>query len=163
MAQKRRRITKRKSHKTKAKKDFKRFIRRLLTFAVMVVALFIGERLGLITVDWDEVYDQGESIVKEYVYKIYRPMKPAIEPVSGDWYQLYFTTPRYPDTPSRRVNHIEQGLITAIDSAQKTLDISIYELDLDKVGDASVFPYLDPSETARIIHLFDKKAGLGST
>ncbi len=135
MAKKRRKTTTGKSSRRSKKGEFKQFLRRLLAFAVVVVALFVGERLGLITVDWDDVRDQGESIVKEYVYKIYRPMKPAVEPASGDWYQLYFTTPRYPDNPSTRIHLIEEGLMTAIGNAQESLDIAIYELDLDTIGD----------------------------
>ena len=55
---------------------------------------------------------------------------------SSDWYQLYFTSPQYPDEPNTRVREILNALIRVIDSAQESLDIAIYELNLDEIGDA---------------------------
>jgi phosphatidylserine/phosphatidylglycerophosphate/cardiolipin synthase-like enzyme len=55
---------------------------------------------------------------------------------TGTWYQLYFTTPQYPDKPETRSDTVPNGLINVIDSAQETLDIAIYELNLEGVGEA---------------------------
>jgi phosphatidylserine/phosphatidylglycerophosphate/cardiolipin synthase-like enzyme len=57
-------------------------------------------------------------------------------PVTGEWYKLYFSTPIYPDDPAARRETIMTGLIEVINSAQRSLDIAIYELNLDPVGDA---------------------------
>jgi phosphatidylserine/phosphatidylglycerophosphate/cardiolipin synthase-like enzyme len=100
------------------------------------VVLIVSERLGVIDVDWRQIYQQSERFVKEQLYKFYRPPRPAVEPVSGDWYRLYFTTPRYPDIPAKRVNIIEQGLIEVINSAQQRLDMAIYGLNLARVAEA---------------------------
>ena len=136
MVKKGRKLTTYKRGRLSKKGGFKQFLRPLLACAVIVVALVVGERLGLLPVNWDEVYKRVALIVKESLYTIYRPMKPAVEPVRGDWYTLYFTTPRYPDNVSTRIHIIEEGLIAAIDGAERSLDIAIYELDLDTIGDA---------------------------
>lgn len=59
-------------------------------------------------------------------------------PTTGEWYQLYFTTPVYPDRAENRPARlpIMDGLVAAIDSAEETLDIAIYELNLPAVGAA---------------------------
>jgi len=56
----------------------------------------------------------------------------------GDWYDLYFTTPIYPDRPENRPDKVPimEALIAAINSAQSTLDIAIYELNLAEIGEA---------------------------
>ncbi|MDM8528054.1 phospholipase D-like domain-containing protein [Anaerolineales bacterium HSG24] len=63
---------------------------------------------------------------------------PVASSVTGDWYELYFTTPIFPDRPENRpaVVPIMDALIAAINSAQQTLDIAIYELNLPEIGEA---------------------------
>lgn len=53
-------------------------------------------------------------------------------------YDLYFTTPIYPDRPENRPERvpIKEALIAAINETEQTLDIAIYELNLPKVGEA---------------------------
>ncbi len=55
---------------------------------------------------------------------------------SGGWYQIYFTAPQYPDQAETRVRDIEDALIAAINSAKSTLDIAIFQLNLEDVGEA---------------------------
>ncbi len=55
---------------------------------------------------------------------------------SEQWYSLYFTDPQYPDNPATRHREILDALINVIDSSRKSLDIAIYELDLDEIGAA---------------------------
>ncbi len=136
MAEKRRKTTPRKRSIRSKKDGFRQFIRPLLVLTVIPAAFFLGERLGLLPVDWNEVYKRVASIVNKSLSTIYRPMKSPVEPAGGGWYTLYFTTPRYPDNVSTRIHIIEEGLITAIDSAERSLDIAIYELDLDTIADA---------------------------
>jgi len=52
------------------------------------------------------------------------------------WYNLYFTSPQYPDKPQTRNRDIEDALINRINSAKSSLDISIYQLDLEEVANA---------------------------
>jgi phosphatidylserine/phosphatidylglycerophosphate/cardiolipin synthase-like enzyme len=60
----------------------------------------------------------------------------AAQSGSDEWYRLYFTTPTKNGKASPEIPQIMEGLISAINAAQKSLDIAIYELDLDQIGDA---------------------------
>jgi phosphatidylserine/phosphatidylglycerophosphate/cardiolipin synthase-like enzyme len=71
---------------------------------------------------------------------------PAPNPASGEapapgqepegWYDIYFTTPRYPDKPEYHQGGLDTQLVAFIDSAQKTVDIAIYDFDLENVANA---------------------------
>ena len=100
--------------------------RALLLLLLLVAVLFIGDRLGLVDINWEEFLGRPDT----------QPRPPAVEPVTGAWYQLYFSTPHYPDERGSRVDTIQKGLIEAVNSAQKSLDIAIYEFDLKESGDA---------------------------
>lgn len=122
-------------------------LRGVLLILVLIGVLYVGNRLGLINVDVQEFLDEVLSgeLGQDAEADVSSPggSQPvptsapvAIEPVEGEWYRLYFTTPRYPDEPANRTETIVQGLLGVINSAQKTLDIAIYELNLDEIGDA---------------------------
>ena len=61
-------------------------------------------------------------------------------PASGQepegWYDVYFTTPRYPDKPDYHQGGLDTQLVAFINSAQKTIDIAIYDFDLENVANA---------------------------
>jgi phosphatidylserine/phosphatidylglycerophosphate/cardiolipin synthase-like enzyme len=59
------------------------------------------------------------------------PLAPA--PAAG-WYQLYFTGP----TPDRLEDGIPDAMAASLDTAQSTLDVAIYELDLPVIADALI-------------------------
>jgi len=59
-------------------------------------------------------------------------------PPTGDWYSLYFTTPRYPDKDEYHYGGIDEKLIPVIDRATKTIDLAAYEFDLENVAHALV-------------------------
>src|SRR5262249_34170196 len=61
---------------------------------------------------------------------------PAPSQAPGGWYDIYFTTPRYPDKPEYHHGGIDTQLVAVINSAQKTLDIAIYDFDLENVANA---------------------------
>jgi phosphatidylserine/phosphatidylglycerophosphate/cardiolipin synthase-like enzyme len=54
----------------------------------------------------------------------------------GAWYEVAFTTPAIPDRPANRRGGIEDRLIGLMDRAQRTLDVAVYEFDLENVADA---------------------------
>ncbi len=56
--------------------------------------------------------------------------------VPGAWYQVYFTTPRYPDQESDHQGGIDGHLVQLIDGAQRSVDVAAYELNLDTVAAA---------------------------
>jgi phosphatidylserine/phosphatidylglycerophosphate/cardiolipin synthase-like enzyme len=59
---------------------------------------------------------------------------PSQEPEG--WYDIYFTTPRYPDKPEYHQGGLDTQLVAFIDSAQKTVDIAAYDFDLEDVASA---------------------------
>ncbi len=106
----------------------------LVIIGLILGCLFLADWAGLVQVDWNALLE-GEEI-GQVVNQPAAPPPVVVEPVSGDWYQLFFSSPRYPDEPAARVDTIQQGLIRVINQAQASLDIAIYELDLDDLGDA---------------------------
>ena len=54
----------------------------------------------------------------------------------GSWYQLFFNTPRYPDKAEYHQGGIDAQLVDFINSATKTVDIAIYDFDLQNVAEA---------------------------
>lgn len=64
---------------------------------------------------------------------------PAVATPSNEWYDLYFTTPEITagqDPPI--VSGPVQALIEGLGRAQRTLDVAVYELDVDAVADALI-------------------------
>ena len=125
------------SQKTTNKKTSSRSSGGLVLVLIILAALFLFERMGWINIDWQGLLE-GQDI--ETVISVpgeeSSDQPVLVEPVSGEWYKLYFTSPQYPDAPETRVDLMEQGLVETINQAQKTLDIAIYELDLEPVADA---------------------------
>ncbi len=67
------------------------------------------------------------------------PTEPAGQPsspVPAAWYDLYFTTPTYPDRPETRRGGIDERFVAYLDSATRTLDLAVYDFDLENVAQA---------------------------
>jgi phosphatidylserine/phosphatidylglycerophosphate/cardiolipin synthase-like enzyme len=72
--------------------------------------------------------------------------QPAPPPDGGDtaapspepegWYDIYFTTPRYPDKPEYHSGGLDAQLVAFINTAQQTIDIAAYDFDLENVAEA---------------------------
>lgn len=56
----------------------------------------------------------------------------------GDWYELYFNNPIYPDDPKNHKGGMDEQLVKLMDKATKTLDVADYDFDLENVADAMV-------------------------
>jgi phosphatidylserine/phosphatidylglycerophosphate/cardiolipin synthase-like enzyme len=56
----------------------------------------------------------------------------------GDWYELAFTDPSYPDDRASHRGGLDQRLVNLMDRATMTLDVAIYDFDLANVADAMV-------------------------
>ena len=63
-------------------------------------------------------------------------LPPNNSPSPANWYQIYFTNPRYPDHESDHHDGIDGYLVQLIKGAQRSIDVAAYELDLDTVADA---------------------------
>jgi phosphatidylserine/phosphatidylglycerophosphate/cardiolipin synthase-like enzyme len=61
---------------------------------------------------------------------------PASSQNSASWYDLFFTTPRYPDKPGYHRSGLDTQLVAFINSAQKTIDMAAYDFDLENVANA---------------------------
>ncbi len=56
--------------------------------------------------------------------------------VATDWYAVYFTEPKYPDNPANHTGGLDQRLVALMDTAQRTLDVAVYDFDLANVAEA---------------------------
>ncbi len=54
---------------------------------------------------------------------------------SGDWWTVYFTDPTSVNDPDSQTSEIETALIALIDGAQSTIDMSIFEFNLESIVD----------------------------
>jgi len=61
---------------------------------------------------------------------------PVTEAPPGSWYQLYFTAPKYPDKEADHKGGLDEKLMAFINTAQKNVDVAIYQLDLPNVTQA---------------------------
>jgi phosphatidylserine/phosphatidylglycerophosphate/cardiolipin synthase-like enzyme len=127
----------------------KNTIMSVIVVVALAAVLLIADLLGIVDVNWNDFFQSvisgeeappatmpvssSESGEPETVTEPVTAVEPS---ASGGWYSLYFNSPQYPDEEATRVHTIRDGLIEAINSAEETLDISIYELDLEEVGDA---------------------------
>lgn len=115
--------------------------------------LFLADSLGIIDVNWEQLAEEMPADLEEVITDLDQDTtqdEPPAEPVTGAWYQLYFSSPQFPDEPETRINTIEQALVGVIDSAQSTLDIAIYELDLEPIGEA-ILAARDRGVTVRMV------------
>jgi phosphatidylserine/phosphatidylglycerophosphate/cardiolipin synthase-like enzyme len=61
----------------------------------------------------------------------------AVQPQAGQpWYQLYFTSPQYPDNRALHTGGIDEQLVDLIDTATATIDVADYDFDLENVAHA---------------------------
>jgi len=60
----------------------------------------------------------------------------APSPAPEGWYDIYFTTPRYPDKPAYHQGGLDTHLVEFINTAQQTIDIAAYDFDLENVANA---------------------------
>lgn len=65
-----------------------------------------------------------------------RAGEPAAPPPTADWYDIYFTEPTYPDRPDTRRGGIDERFVQFVDSASRSLDVAIYDFDLQNVAEA---------------------------
>jgi phosphatidylserine/phosphatidylglycerophosphate/cardiolipin synthase-like enzyme len=57
---------------------------------------------------------------------------------AGDWYQIYFSRPQYPEGAAGRVGGLDETLAADIDRAQARVDLASFDLDLPRVTDALI-------------------------
>jgi len=55
---------------------------------------------------------------------------------AGPWYEILFTTPKYPDRAADHHGGLDERLVALIDATQRTLDVASYDFDLQNVAQA---------------------------
>jgi phosphatidylserine/phosphatidylglycerophosphate/cardiolipin synthase-like enzyme len=66
-----------------------------------------------------------------------RPTTPSSPPASTSWYAIHFTDPEDPSADTFR-GGVDQYLVEAIDQAQHSIDLAIYDLNLWSLRDALI-------------------------
>ena len=61
------------------------------------------------------------------------PLPPAPPTPRSEGYQVYFTAPRYPDKAADHTGGLDEKLTAFINTAQTSVDMAIYQLDLPNV------------------------------
>jgi phosphatidylserine/phosphatidylglycerophosphate/cardiolipin synthase-like enzyme len=57
---------------------------------------------------------------------------------TGDWYQLYFTRPTYPEKAATRTGGVDDALVADIDAAKLSVKIAVFEFNRANVADAMI-------------------------
>lgn len=65
-----------------------------------------------------------------------RRAAPSPPIAAGDWYQIGFTSPVYPDRPANHKGGLDERLVALINGTQRSLDVAIYDFDLLNVAGA---------------------------
>ncbi len=67
------------------------------------------------------------------------PTPTNVAPTSeAGWYQVFFTTPKYPDKPTDHHGGLDEQLTAFINTAQTSVDMASYQLDLANVTQALI-------------------------
>ena len=108
-----------------------------LAAVVVLVLALVSMTLDLPAALWDRpgLADIRASFLEALGLPTPQPPPPPPGP-PGAWYQVYFTTPRYPDRESDHHGGIDAHLVQLIDAARQSVDVAAYEVDLDTVADA---------------------------
>jgi phosphatidylserine/phosphatidylglycerophosphate/cardiolipin synthase-like enzyme len=76
-------------------------------------------------------------VVFWYVRQLPLPGQPPV-PTADRPYQVFFTTPTYPDRPETRRGGVDERFVEYVDAATRTLDLAVYDFDLENVARAIV-------------------------
>jgi phosphatidylserine/phosphatidylglycerophosphate/cardiolipin synthase-like enzyme len=110
--------------------------RRTKSVSVGSILLTVLIAVGLLVLDQLGVIDLG--LLGDGTTPVAEKPTPVVEKPGQAWYQVYFTSPRYPDKEEYHVGGLDERLAAAIDGAQKSVDVAAYELDLTSVADALI-------------------------
>jgi phosphatidylserine/phosphatidylglycerophosphate/cardiolipin synthase-like enzyme len=94
--------------------------------SILLVAIVLTSLAACTVEDWKAILSALE------------PTPTPLPFSGGNWYQLYFTTPQYPDKPANHHGGLDEPLTAFINTAQKSVDMAIYQLDLPNVTQALI-------------------------
>ncbi len=111
------------------------FSSRLFVAAGVLVVLLLCLLVAVIFVYWRSLQSiPGATAIPPPTPK--GATATATKPAAATWYQLYFTAPKYPDKPADHKGGLDEELTAFINTAQTSLDMAIYQLDLKNVTQA---------------------------
>lgn len=67
---------------------------------------------------------------------ILAPSNSGPKSTTGAWYEIAFTDPQFTDPRASRPGGLDERLVGLMNRAERTLDVAIYEFDLENVADA---------------------------
>jgi phosphatidylserine/phosphatidylglycerophosphate/cardiolipin synthase-like enzyme len=90
-----------------------------ILIALMILGLYLLQITGILDLG---LFDYEEELL----------------PAGGEWIQVYFTAPKYPNDQADHKGGLDEILAADIETAESTVDVAAYELDLESVGRALV-------------------------
>lgn len=100
---------------------------------LLVLALLVVGAVACSLEEWNDLISQLQNTPTPLALDDEFP--PA---ASSAWYRVYFTKPIYPDRPANRPAGLDRPLAAFINTAQKSVDICIFQLDLPNVVQALI-------------------------
>lgn len=80
------------------------------------------------------VYESG--VLRDRFPPPTAPQPVPASPVASGPYEIYFTQPVYPDRAENRHGGIDERFVAFVNSATRTLDVAVYDFDLENVAQA---------------------------
>ena len=110
----------------------------ILCAAILVVLLVVGVVFLLRTT---EIEDAPEQVAARFSRTPVTADGPPADLGSGQsatgaWYELAFTSPKYPDNRANHQGGLDERLVALVGRTQRTLDVAIYDFDLANVAEA---------------------------
>ncbi len=99
---------------------------RLLLLCIVVAAVVVG---------WLRGNDEFAAPSPEVLPTASRAFG-ANPAARTDWYELYFTHPKYPDNPANHRGGMDEALVGLMNRATRTLNVASYDFDLPNVAGA---------------------------
>jgi phosphatidylserine/phosphatidylglycerophosphate/cardiolipin synthase-like enzyme len=123
-------MTKKRSSSIKLPREMRFILSAILLFVIAIIAClsYLGTNLfpGLLSPT------PAPSLVAE-------TLPATVEQPGGEgWYQVFFTSPKYPDKQADHHGGLDEKLTAFINTAQKSVDMAIYQLDLENVTQALI-------------------------
>jgi phosphatidylserine/phosphatidylglycerophosphate/cardiolipin synthase-like enzyme len=118
----------------------------LILFVILVAVLYLLQQFGIIDLGlFATPTPTGVPPVSTAGGEPTAPTTTVMPPISttegepaAGWYQVYFTTPKYPDEEKDHVGGLDEKLVEAVNKAESSIDIAAYDFDLENVAQALV-------------------------
>ena len=127
--------------------------RKVATTSAVAIVLLLVVMLVLALLEGQGLLDYLSALI-DFV----QGTSPLDTP-GGGWYQVYFTSPQYPDDEEDHFGGIDEELVALINDAQSSVDVAAYELDLENVAEALI----EAHERGVVVRLVTDTDNVGET